>query len=823
MAQYNEDSIFTPSGLDYVRLRPTAFFNSTGIEGLVHSALEIITNAIDELALMQNGAGRLLILLCIDAENGTYQLVIKDNGRGLPLGKLLDSYTKMDTSGKFNTNAYETSGGLYGKGAKATAGTSRHFRPISHRPEGSASIYVNEGKCAGVVEQIDNPSGQTGVTVIYEPDPIVFPTDIGLFGEEGKAQLLTILRKYCFFQKLNVELRVYPLGLPADVWSMPIPDVESLVAQLAQAGHLEFSEAGFDRTNWIRDYWGVTRPFALQHRIADTVEAELTGPKARSVRMRYEARLYAVKFDALGGRFGMVNNVPIDDVKSTHFIVVTDALKVAIAGQIKDAQVRKFFIDQYRVPLFLAVDVKYPGAEFSGTTKHAFISREFRGIYEPSVRAQLAAPEGMVFVAALYQELAADIETKYNIAMTGAAPVKNRNRLFEEFPGLRGRFDDCTETDRRKTELFLVEGRSAGGSDGRDRATQGIFDLKGKPYNGVSAQDKVRQSAMDLMKRDIWKEIVAITGLERGKFNREALHFGRALNIMTDADDHGAHIASIVAGNLYVINPEALASGWVQISLPPLYSLEQKNARKGKSEKVYFRDENQLQVWMAQMVYMDHYDIGVRFKHHDHATYRLRDKQCVDFLRIILAIGEAITNIAHELVLGEHPLVVERLTRVTAYLEPGRIDVARIKDILKIDDVSYNPDSHTLVLTIGRNDHIIPLQNVRERLIEVVLPVLNRIQWRTTQIYITTRKTAECKERAVSIMELYAHLKRLDDQFKIERYKGLGSMPPQDKGRTCFDPEKRNVIRITSVGDVSRIFDLLGDDSAPRKRLLARH
>jgi DNA gyrase/topoisomerase IV subunit B len=100
---------------------------------------------------------------------------------------------------------------------------------------------------------------------------------------------------------------------------------------------------------------------------------------------------------------------------------------------------------------------------------------------------------------------------------------------------------------------------------------------------------------------------------------------------------------------------------------------------------------------------------------------------------------------------------------------------------------------------------------------------MNRIQWRKIQIYITTKNTSEFKDQQVSIMKLVALLQTLDKQFKIQRYKGLGSMKPEDKASTCMDPERRNMHRITSVGDVALIFNLLGNDPAARKKLLSRN
>ena len=821
---YTENSIFTPERLDMVRMRTTAFFNSTGIEGLLHQAIEIICNAIDEIALMPLLSGSLCILLCVDGKHNTYQMVVKDSGRGLPIGKLLDSYTKLNTSGKFDTNAYEHSGGLFGNGAKASAGTSRHFRGITHRPEGSASIYVHEGKTDEVVEQDLTPSATTGVTVIYEPDPICFPLDIPLFSEEGQVQLLTIVQKYCFFRRLNIEFRVYPLGLPATVWTCPLQQAEALVDQYFQSANVAFTEADFDRKSWIRTYFGVHRPFSLQHTLRDaylaTVPATAKAP-AHDVRVSYEVQIYTVKFETVGGRFGMMNNNAIDDAKSTHFLTVMDLLKLSLSQHIKDAAQRKFFLEQYRLSVFLAVDVKFPGAEPSGLTKHAFLSRAFRNIYEPSLQRQLATPEGTAFVEAYYKEIAADIETKYMTEMTSSAPVKNFSRLFELLPDLSKRYKPCGTTNRRLAELFLVEGDSAGSSvnQGRTAEFQGTYLLGGKPMNALKSSSKPKDWAIAIRNNDVYKEILAITGINPARFDPNTLNYG-IMNIMTDADVHGYHIAALLTGNFYALCPDIITSGMLHVVTPPLYSLSYTNRKNVPN--IYFRDEPELRRWMITQVYMKALDVGKRLKDQHTKTEYLRSEEYIQFLNNVIEIGDAITNVAAELVLD--PTIVERLTHVTEAIDPTRneIDLEQLKTIPNVDRVSYEPNGNILILAVGRDDYIIPLQNVWKRLIDVVIPLINRIQWRNRQIYITTKNTSEFKDYPVSIMKLYSILQSLNKQFTTNRYKGLGSMKPADMKRCCMDPELRTSHQITSVGDVDRIFALLGSNSGPRKQLISR-
>lgn len=824
---YTEENIKTLEGLDHILARPTAYFNSTDVDGLIHQALEIITNSIDEIALKPEGDRHLKILLCVDAENETYQLVVSDNGRGLPIGKLLDSFTKLHTSGKFDTKAYATSGGLLGVGAKATAGTSNDLRAITHCPEGSASIRVHKGKSDNNLEYLPIPPLKTGMTVIFQPNPDVFQTDdIVLFaGSEGQKKLLLVLQKFCFFGHMSIEFRVHQTGLPDKIWTIPLVEAEEIVQEYWNSPDTRqiFNEADFNRFEWIRNYWGVTRPFTLSFYTEDTFITQHATDLTREAKTRYEIWVHLVKFDTIGGRFGMVNNLSIDDAKSTHISTVTDLIKLMVSNHIKDSSVRKFFLESYRIPLYLAVDVKYPGAQPAGMSKHAFISKAFKIVYNESLQKRFSTPEGITFISALYAELADDIESKYLIEETGISKVKNQDRLFEQFEGISKRFFDCSTQDRRMTELFLVEGNSAGGgAEGRDSVTQGIYMLRGKPFNGIISQDDLRQSVINIRNDRVYREILSITRINPAKFNKEDLYFSKIL-IMTDADVHGQHISAILTGNLYALNPEIITSGIVHIVVPPLYSLEYIGRKQGLP-KIYFKDEDELQGWFIKYVYLKAFDVGIRLKGHTETHY-FDSHNSTNFLRLVIAIGQAIENVSEELILD--PMVVERLTHVTGYLEDNNIDVDGIRTVLRkldptVDRISYEPDGHILVMTIGRDDHIIPLQNVRRRLIELVLPLMNKIRWRTIRVYITTKHTAELKDEHVSLMRLFFILKSFDGLFKPHRYKGIGSMEPNDKERTCMDPKTRNVFQITSPGDVSRIFELLGKkNSSYRKRLVS--
>lgn len=817
-AVYDESNIWTPTGLEHIRMRPTAYFPSTGIEGLVHQAGEIIINGMDEISLMPDGVGKLTVLICVDNQRQTYQLVVKDNGRGVPIGKILDSYTKLNTSGKFDTSAYSTAGGLYGVGAKASAGVSTHFRPITTRPEGKASIYIHEGKTNDKVEIVNAKQTETGTVVIYEPDPTRM-SEIELFSVAGQHALVVLLQKYCFFRKLNLEFRSHPFPLPDNIWKKSIPEAEKILDRYMHESHVVFSEPTFDRVQWLRGfYWNIQRPFAFTYEFSDSFPSVILNKDRveQATVVNYKVQAYYVKYDQNGGRFGMLNNLPIDDPKSTHLATIMDVLKDQMAPLLKDNAIRKYFLESYKVPLYLAVDVKCPGAEPSGTTKDAFISSSFRKVYAPSLKAQFSFSDGARFVQAIFDDLSSDIEASYNKNVMGLKQAKNLHRLSEvlEFPE---KFTDCNSSDRLNTELFLVEGDSAGGgTEGRNEELQGQYLLKGKAFNGITRMSMARQSAIEIMKDPIYKDIFRIMNVDPAKFDRATMYF-KEMFIMTDADFHGYHISASVAGNICVACPQMIEAGIISVVTPPLYSLDFGSKKKG-TPRVYLRSEKTKVEWMTHKVYMEMLGIGIRSTNvfSDKIRY-LTDIEYADFIELVLEIGETINNIGAELVI--EPIIIEVLSHVTQYLSLDTINVEKIKEITRVDRVSYDPRGHILVLTHGRTDHVIPLENVCARLYTTVIPLLQKLAWRKLQIYITSKHVSQWKDTPVSIVKLYEILQSFDDLFDITRYKGLASMPPLDKNRTCMDPKYRTVHRITTIGDLEMIFALLGDDSGPRKRL----
>lgn len=277
--------------------------------------------------------------------------------------------------------------------------------------------------------------------------------------------------------------------------------------------------------------------------------------------------------------------------------------------------------------------------------------------------------------------------------------------------------------------------------------------------------------------------------------------------------------------SLYAVCPQLIDSGRVHIATPPEYSLTYQGQRGASKKKQYIVDKPSLVHWMTQNIYKPSLDIEVAYEHPHPKTgeltsssFKLTGREYDGFVQQVMRIGDVITNLSKELVID--PLILETMTFITYYLTPQTMDVDRVREVLGVDHLFYDPENNILTVSIGRDDYTIPLYRVQERLYEELMPVLNTIQWRKLQVYITSLNDPAFNRSMMTIGQLHAILKRFDDLFYIKQFKGLGSMPSADCFTTCMDPNHRTVYPITSMSDVTIMQKLLGRDSEHRKRLL---
>jgi DNA gyrase/topoisomerase IV subunit B len=803
---YNDDSIVTLKGLDVVRGNPSQFISDTELLGQAHCVLELIANAVDEISLY---GGYLKIILCITKDS--YVIIVNDSGRGIPLNSLERSYTEMNTSGKYNSDSYETSSGLFGVGAKVAVGLSNRFRVISRRPDGIGSISAICG-CHATYPVEENPNPQnTGTIALFEPDPKIFSA-IKEFSGGGYIEIVKILEKYCFFSNLDVTLKIIETEIDDTIFFGKTDNLISHISTLDQSAALSFSERDFNRETWLKHYFSLQKPVQWVHQLIGNTK------DASDRFLRYSINLYYSK-DAGGARFGMINNVNIDVPTSNHISCILPELNKALSQHIESPEISKFVAGgHYKIPIHIAIDCKYKGAKFTGTTKHAFVSAEFRYAYSASIAIQLSTDVSVDALKALYELIKDDIEMRYKDSIGTTTKPGSTKRLADRlaFPD---RFSDCSpECGRKGTELFLVEGASAGGGKGRDTSSQSIYMLGGKPYNAIDSSDTSVKSAKDALGRDkaIYGDIFALLDIGNPNNPNFDRMYHEKLILMTDADSHGSHIAAILIGNIANICPKLIQHGHVYIVTPPYYELTY-GGKSRVNPRIYLRGADDVSQWLIRTVYKTGIDIHIKSPIHTNAT-KLTDDEFVGFAKIVLDIGLKIKNIATACRI--RPIILELLMYVTEYMKFGSVDTVMINKTIGSDQVFYEEHGDILTVVVGKDDIIIPLTGLREIMYTELMPHLNSIAFRHTQYFATTRHTQTLDMSPVTISMLYELFSNMNELFKTRIFKGLGHMDPMDKYTTCMDPRHRTIHQITDIGDVDVIYKLLGSDPAHRRSLV---
>lgn len=809
--EYNAGDIVSLTRLEHYREKPTGYIPDRGAKGLIHLENELITNSFDEMSLNPNA--RLVVMIFNDSKHSTYQSVVYDTGRGIPIDALNRSFTVPWTGGKFKSNVYRASGGQFGTGCKVVTAQSSKFRAVSRRPDGFGSIYVKNGDPDDVLERVDLPQLETGQIVVHEPDKSIF-TDANIFENDGYDLLLLLLQKHSYFTGYNVELRVSETPFPKHLWECPVAQFVTEIKELTTTTDIVFNSKQFDRQKFLKTYFGLTKNFIW----SDTFSHITNNPKDK---LQYQTEIYYAKIstaEIFNRYFGIVNNVPMDDEKSDHIRIPIQVVKEFMAEKIENKDIKKYFIDKYNLQLFVAANIKYDGAELAGMTKTGFYDATgFTPEYTNYLRKELHKKEESL--ETLFGYLYPDIEARYNASISKETTIKNVNRLYDELNFSR-KYISCLTTDRSKAELFLVEGDSAGDTVGRDAEYQAFYLLRGKPFNAIKHINSKRSFdlAIKKIKDDpIYQDIFKILGININNPNLNNLNFSKVI-IMTDSDPHGYHISEIILANLYLVCPELINSGHLYIATPALIALKYKRKKDGKKlPTVYLRNHNHYINWMANNVFHELFTIHVGSKD-DNTFIELKGDDFSDFIKVITDIGDDIDTVANELVIN--PFVFEALTYVTQYLDYDTINTDRIREIINADRVIYSPNGHILILSYGRTDYSVPLQKLRERLYTNIIPKLNTIAYKKLIIKITSRHNDTFNMTPISIMQLHSILRSDSDLFEAQRFKGLGEMDADAFRITCCDPETRNIYQITNIGDAEEIFDLLGGDSVYKKRLV---
>jgi DNA gyrase subunit B len=794
--EYGAETITVLEGLEAVRKRPGMYIGDTAERGLHHLVFEVVDNAIDEA--MAGFCRNITVTLHID---GT--VTVDDDGRGIPVDIHAKEgisaaevvLTKLHAGGKFDSGAYKVSGGLHGVGVSVVNALSE---ALSVEIKRGGKVYAQRyqrGKPEAPLAEIGT-TAQTGTMVTFKPDGEIFErTD---FSFDILSQRL---RELAF---LNRGVRIV------------------IEEQATQKRHEFLYKGGIEEfvrhLNRAKTPIHATVIYLYGNREGVEIEAALQWNEG-----------YAESI------FSFANNISTIE-GGTHLTGFKGALTrtlnayAAGAGLLKNGETLQG--EDTREGLTAVISVKLQHPQFEGQTKTKLGNSEVRGHVEALVNEKLGE---------YLEEHPVDAK-QIVLKSLDAARVREATRRAKELARRKGALDsaslpgklaDCQERDPALSELYIVEGDSAGGSakQGRDRRNQAILPLRGKILNVERARfDKM------LASQEIRVLITALgtnvlTEREEKEEREPAKVRYHTIIIMTDADVDGSHIRTLLLTLFYRHFPDLIEQGYVYIAQPPLFRV-----KKGKSEQ-YLKDETALEAHLLELGTKDAALRSASGAELSGDALRKVMRQQVRFERVLDVVArqrknrEVVAALVRDPQLSAAALadrdvlsgIVERtrarLAAIAPDLEPLHFELA--------DDAEHGVAR--LIVRVRQNGsaqetHIDRAFCASPEFAELQrLAVDLRAAGEGPFTIASGDKTAGAATLSAAVAEMLAQARKGLD---IQRYKGLGEMNPEQLWATTMNPETRTLlqVRIEDAYEADEIFStLMGDEVEPRRRFIEDH
>ena len=782
---YDSTNITVLKGLEAVKKRPGMYIGDTDDgSGLHHMVYEVVDNSIDE-ALAGHCDYIEVQILADDCA------LVKDNGRGIPVDIHKQEgvsaaeviMTKLHAGGKFDDNSYKVSGGLHGVGVSVVNALSKKLHLTIRRDGKVYEQHYSDGVPKGKL-RATGKSDLTGTEIKITPSTdtftnVVFDFDI----LAGKLRDLSFL---------NAGVKII----------LEDQRVGKKKTFKHKGGLAEFVEYLTGKRNTINSIFH----FSKENKDGITVE----------VAMQWN--------DGYQENVNCYTNNIIQRDGGTHLVGFRTALTRALNKYMdKEGMLTKEKVtasgDDAREGLVAVISIKVPDPKFSSQTKDKLVSSEIKPIVEQEVYKQLSnylleKPAEARMIASKIIDAARARE-----AARQARELTRRKGVFDG-GGLPGKLSDCTEKDPGKSEVYLVEGESAGGSakQGRDRKFQAILPLRGKIINVEKARiDKVLSSS------EIITIITALgCGIKGEDWQIEKLRYHRII-IMTDADVDGSHIRTLLLTFFYRQMPELLEKGYIYTAQPPLYKL-----KKGKQE-VYIRDDKALREQLLAEV--------------------------LDETRLVLnKKGESIGGEALSKLISQHQKSQESMYSFThQYPEEilqASMYLERLTDLKK--DINVKDWSKKLQVKLnssalnGSKWKVEAIKNKEQKISEPEITLSrhgSETAWQLSQGFFRSKAYKDiCSfgEHLNALLNKDSYFELNGSKFKVDnfassvnqlieaakksftmsRYKGLGEMNADQLWDTTMDPEARLLGQVT-INDAQKADELfnalMGDDVEPRK------
>ena len=790
--EYGADSIKVLRGLDAVRKRPGMYIGDTDDgSGLHHMVYEVVDNAIDEVLAGHADRGEVTL-------NGDGSVTVRDNGRGIPVDIHKEEgvsaaeviMTQLHAGGKFDQNSYKVSGGLHGVGVSVVNALSTWLDLRIWRGGQEHYMRFKNGDAEAPLKivgpaPLEGEAHRTGTEVTFMPSRETFATV-----EFDFATLEHRLRELAF---LNSGVRLKLIDARHG---------DPTMVELHYEGGIQAFVEWLDRSKT-----------ALHAPIAIGGEKDGIGVE---VAMEWTDAYHETSLC-------FTNNIPQKD-GGTHLAAFRAALTRTVNNYAQNSGIAKrekvqLTGEDMREGLTSVLSVKLPDPKFSSQTKDKLVSSEIRPVVESLVSDKLAAwfeehPSEAKKITAKVVEAAAARE-----AARKARELTRRKGALD-MASLPGKLADCQERDPALSELFIVEGDSAGGSakQGRNRANQVILPLRGKILNVERARfDKMLSSA------EIGTLIAALgTGIGPEDFDSSKARYHRII-IMTDADVDGSHIRTLLLTFFYRQMRDLIEKGYLYIAQPPLY-----RAKRGGSE-VYLKDDRLLDNYLMEGGLAE--SVFTVADGRQMAGPQLRE--LVEEARQVKTLIGAITKRVPYRILEQvaiagafAPYVLADPTRaaeVAAYLARRLDALESVNERGWRGTASANGGLVFSRMLRGVSEtHAIDAALIRSAEARKLDEKAARLQ----EIYVKHGEfqVKEKKTRVTGPLGLFEAV--LDAGRKgvtIQRYKGLGEMNPDQLWQTTLDPEARALLQVKMVhiDEADQVFStLMGDIVEPRREFI---